>query len=47
MDIKHVTPDAPGAASGTLVYVCGSCGTETVRHHKGPELLNPQETEKL
>lgn len=46
MDVKQVTPDAPGAASGMLIYICGSCGTETVRHHKGAELLKARETEK-
>jgi len=46
MAIKKVLPDAPGVTSGTLTYACRTCGTETVRRHKGPELLKANEAER-
>ena len=47
MRIEKVVPDSPGAASGTLVYRCGLCGTETKRRHKSAVSLEPREPEKL
>ena len=47
MRISKVVPDAPGAASGTLIYVCNLCRTETTRRHKGAELREWSETEQL
>ncbi len=47
MEIRKVAVDAPGTASGTLIYVCTICGTQTARRHKGSELLSASEAEKL
>jgi hypothetical protein len=47
MGIKEVVPDAPGAASGKLIYVCEICRAETMRLHKGPELRNAIERVRL
>ena len=38
MAIKKVISDAPGKDTGTIVYVCDACKTETTRPYKGPQM---------
>ena len=38
MAIKQVISDAPGKDTGTIVYVCDTCKTETTRPYKGPQM---------
>ena len=38
MTIKKVTSDGPGRDTGTIVYVCEACKTETTRPYKGPRM---------
>ena len=38
MTIKQVISDAPGRDTGTIVYVCDACKTETTRPYKGPQM---------
>jgi hypothetical protein len=38
MTIKKVTSDGPGRDTGTIVYLCEACKTETTRPYKGPQM---------
>ena len=38
MAVKTVTADGPGKDTGTIIYVCEACKTETSRPYKGPRM---------
>ena len=38
MGVKEVAADAPGKDTGTIIYVCEICKTETSRPYKGPQM---------
>ena len=38
MDVKKIVADAPGKDTGTIIYVCEACKTETSRPYKGPQM---------